>query len=65
MPVAKKCVHCNPATYYESIAEYNNHLKVAHQAESEYIGDAYKCDECGAGYFDTCAALESHKRTHP
>lgn len=60
MPYAKKCIHCGD--YFESIDEYNNHLKTTHPRECQlYIGDAFKCTSCNTPtYFDTCSDLQTH-----
>jgi hypothetical protein len=60
MPYAKKCIHCND--YFESIHEYNTHLKNDHPRECQlYIGDAFKCTSCSTDtYFDTCSDLQDH-----
>ena len=60
MPTGKKCEFCTSATYYETIAGYNNHITTAHnKSGNDYIGDAYRCDKCGK-YFDSCNALNNH-----
>jgi hypothetical protein len=62
MPVAKKCEFCTIDLYFETIESYNNHITVAHRkSTSDYIGDAYECDVCGAKYFDDCDAVNAHK----
>ncbi len=65
MPTAKKCEHCTSDVYFETWEGYNNHIKIAHP-NKPFKGDAYRCDECGNKYFDSCNELNDHKRTtHP
>ncbi len=65
MPTAIKCRYCetnsaNPVNiYFETIEDYNNHIKEVHNITIEFLGTACKCPICNT-YHDTCNALATH-----
>jgi hypothetical protein len=62
MPIAKKCELCAVGTKncYETIIEYDNHVRTYHNTDTGLLGDRWKCNVCSE-FFVSCGDLTKHK----